>query len=135
MTSKHLPVITKVDDRKVVVRTNHGIEYPDTGYTSGVKRTSSISRKDIATRELEKIKSPAEVLDALSKQYTKDPFMNPYRRKNKFDMVTTSQVMYNLDDLEFYLRWDVDFSEFKGVVNRLPKGYEPKIKITVSKTD
>ena len=61
--------------------------------------------------------------------------MNPYRRKNKFDMVTTSQVMYNLDDLEFYLRWDVDFSEFKGVVNRLPKGYEPKIKITVSKTD
>ena len=68
MTSKHLPVITKVDDRKVVVRTNHGIEYPDTGYTSGVKRTSSISRKDIATKELEKIKSPSEVLDVLSKQ-------------------------------------------------------------------
>ena len=135
MTSKHLPVITKVDDRKVVVRTNHGIEYPDTGYTSGVKRTSSISRKDIATRELEKIKSPSEVLDALSKQYTKDPFMNPYRRENKFDMVTTSQVMYNLDDLEFFLNWDVDFSEFKGVVNRLPKGYKPKIKVTISKTD
>jgi hypothetical protein len=135
MTSKHLPVITKVDDRKVVVRTNHGIEYPDTGYTSGVKRTSSISRKDIATRELEKIKSPSEVLGVLSKQYTKDPFMNPYRRENKFDMVTTSQVMYNLDDLEFFLSWDVDFSEFKGVVNRLPKGYQPKIKITVSKTD
>ena len=135
MTSKHLPVITKVDDRKVVVRTNHGIEYTDTGYTSGVKRTSSISRKDIATKELEKIKSPSEVLDVLSKQYTKDPFMNPYRRENKFNMVTTSQVMYNLDDLEFFLRWDVDFSEYKGVVNRLPKGYKPKIKITVTKTD
>jgi hypothetical protein len=50
-------------------------------------------------------------------------------------MVTTSQVMYNLDDLEFFLRWDKDFSEYKGIVNRLPKGYEPKIKITVSKTD
>lgn len=135
MTSKHLPVITKVDDRKVVVRTNHGIEYPDTGYTSGVKRTSSISRKDIATRELAKVKSTSEVFDVLSKQYTKDPFMNPYRRKNKFNMVTTSQVMYNLDDLEFFLRWDKDFSEFKGIVNRLPEGYKPKIKITISKTD
>jgi hypothetical protein len=61
--------------------------------------------------------------------------MNPYRRKNKFNMVTTSQVMYNLDELEFFLRWDKDFSEYKGIVNRLPEGYKPKIKITVSKTD
>jgi hypothetical protein len=50
-------------------------------------------------------------------------------------MVTTSQVMYNLDDLEFFLRWDKDFSEYKGIVNRLPEGYKPKIKISVSKTD
>jgi len=33
------------------------------------------------------------------------------------------------------LRWDVDHSEFKGLVNRLPKGYKPKIKIFISETD
>jgi hypothetical protein len=135
MTSKHLPVIKKIDKDDTVVRTNHGIEYKDTGYTSGVKRDSSISRMNLAKEALKKVKSTKEVLSALSKQYTKDNFMNPYRRKNKYDMETTSQVMYNLDDLEFHLRWDIDHSEFKGIVNRLPKGYKPKIKIVVEKTD
>lgn len=135
MTSKHLPVVDRIDDEKVTVRTNHGIEYPDTGYTSGVKRESSISRKKIAEKELKKVTKPDEVLDTLSKEYTKDTFMNPYRRQNKYDMETTSQVMYNLNDLEFHLRWDIDHSEFKGLVDRLPKGYTPKIKIFISETD
>lgn len=135
MTSKHLPVIKKINKDDIVVRTNHGIEYPDTGYTKGVKRESSVSRMNIAKQELQKVKDVNEVLPTLSKQYTKDPFMNPYRRQNKFNMETTSQVMYNLNDLEFVLRWDIDHSEFKGIVNRLPKGYEPKIKVTVEKTD
>jgi len=135
MTSRHLPVVDRIDNEKVTVRTNHGIEYPDTGYTSGIKRDSSLSRKKIAEKELSKVTKPSEVLDTLSKEHTKDTFMNPYRRKNKYNMETTSQVMYNLNDLEFYLRWDIDHSEFKGLVNRLPKGYEPKIKIFISKTD
>jgi hypothetical protein len=135
MTSKHLPVIKKIDKDDTIVRTNHGVEYKDTGYTSGVKRDSSISRMNLAKEALKKVKSAKEVLNAMSKQYTKDNFMNPYRRKNKYDMETTSQVMYNLDDLEFHLRWDIDHSEFKGIVNRLPKGYKPKIKIVVEKTD
>lgn len=135
MTSKHLPVIDRIDNETVTVRTNHGIEYPDTGYTKGVKRDSSLSRKKIAEKELSKVTKPNEVLDTLSKEHTDDKFMNPYRRKNKFDMETTSQVMYNLNDLEFHLRWDVDHSEYKGLINRLPKGYKPKIKIFISETD
>ena len=135
MTSKHLPVIDKIQPDKTIVRTNHGIEYPDTGYTSGDKRESSLSRMSIAKQKIEQVKSADEVLDALSAQYTKDSFMNPYRRDNKYDMHTTSQVMYNLSKLELHLRWDIDYSEFKEYVNRLPKGYKPKIKITVSKTD
>jgi hypothetical protein len=135
MTSKHLPVIDRIDNETVTVRTNHGIEYPDTGYTKGVKRESSLSRKKIAEKELSKVTKPNEVLDTLSKEHTDNKFMNPYRRKNKFDMETTSQVMYNLNDLEFHLRWDVDHSEYKGLINRLPKGYKPKIKIFISETD
>ena len=135
MTSKHLPVIDQIDAKDIVVRTNHGIEYPETGYTKGPKRDSSLSRMDIAKKNLESAKSPDDVLDIMSKQYTKDNFLNPYRRKNKYDMETTSQVMYNLNDLELHLRWDVDHSEFKGYDNRLPKGYNPKIKVFVGKTD
>jgi hypothetical protein len=135
MTSKHLPVIDQIDAKDIVVRTNHGIEYPETGYTKGTKRDSSLSRMDIAKKNLESAKSPDDVLDIMSKQYTKDNFLNPYRRKNKYDMETTSQVMYNLNDLELHLRWDVDHSEFKGYDNRLPKGYNPKIKVFVGKTD
>jgi hypothetical protein len=135
MTSKHLPVVDRIDDEKVTVRTNHGIEYPDTGYTAGVKRKSSLYRMRIAKDALGNVKSADEVLDTLSKEYTKDRFLNPYRRANKHNMETTSQVMYNLNDLEFVLRWDIDHSEFKGIVNRLPDGYAPKIKVTVAKTD
>ena len=135
MTSKHLPVVDKIKSNEIVVRTNHGVEYPNTGYTKGIKRKSSISRMDIAKEKLSKVKSADEVLDALSKQYTKNPFMNPYRRKNKFNMETTSQVMYNLDDLEFHLRHDIDHSEFDKYDNRLPKGYKAKIKVFIGKTD
>ena len=135
MTSKHLPVVDKIKSNEIVVRTNHGVEYPNTGYTKGIKRKSSISRMDIAKEKLSQVKSADEVLNALSKQYTKNPFMNPYRRKNKFNMETTSQVMYNLDDLEFHLRHDVDHSEFDKYDNRLPKGYKAKIKVFIGKTD
>lgn len=135
MTSKHLPVIKKIKKDELLVRTNHGIEYPETGYTKGVKRRSSISRKEISEDELSKVKKVDGVLDTLSKQYTEDPFMNPYRRQNKYDMETTSQIMYDLDDLVFYLRWDVDHSSFAGIINNLPKDYKPKIKIVVAKTD
>ena len=68
-------------------------------------------------------------------EYTKDNFLNPYRRKNKYNMETTSQVMYDLNDLVFYLRWDIDHSEFKGVVEKLPENYKPKIKIDIQETD
>ena len=135
MTSKHLPVIKKIDKDEVVVRTNHGIEYPDTGYTSGVKRESSISRMTIALDHLKKVKKKSEVLDVLNKQHVDDNFLNPYRRENKHDMETTSQVMYDLDNLEFTLNWDVDYSEFSGIVNNLPDDYEPKIKIIINETD
>jgi hypothetical protein len=135
MTSKHLPVIKKIKKEDLLVRTNHGIEYPDTGYTSGVKRRSSLSRKQIAQDELSNVKKVDDVLDTLSKQYTEDPFMNPYRRSNKYNMETTSQIMYDLDDLVFYFRWDIDHSSFGGIVDNLPKDYKPKIKIVVNETD
>ena len=45
MTSKHLPTIKRVGADELVTRTNHGIAYPDTGYTGGIKRHSSVERQ------------------------------------------------------------------------------------------
>ena len=132
LTSEHLPVIKKIDSPKVTVRTNHGISYPETGYTSGEKRKSSLSRKEIAEKELEKVTDSTQILNVLSKQYTDDNFLNPYRRNNNYKMYTTGQIMMNLDILEFNFRWDTNHSKFNGVVNKLPKDYTPKIKITLT---
>lgn len=131
LTSEHLPVVKKIDKPKVTVRTNHGIAYPETGYTNGIKRKSSISRMETAQDELEKITNPTEILDTLAKQYHKDTFLNPYRRDNKFDMHTTGQILMNLSKLEFTFRPDKTYSTFAGYRKQLPVGYEPKIKVNI----
>ena len=135
MTSKHLPIINQIENKDILVRTNHGIEHPDTGYTSGIKRKSSESRMEISKAALANVKDPNKVLDTLADQHIDDNFLNPYRRKNEHDMSTTSQIMYNLNDLELHMRWDKDRSKFKGYVNRLPKGYKAKIKVFVGETE
>jgi len=135
MTSKHLPIVNQIANKDILVRTNHGIEHPGTGYTSGIKRKSSESRMEISKAALSSVKDPNKVLDVLGAQHVDDNFLNPYRRKNEHDMETTSQIMYNLDDLELHMRWDKEQSDFKGYVNRLPKGYKAKIKVFVAKTE
>ena len=135
LTSKHLPVITRIHEEDVVVRTNHGVQYPTTGYTSGVKRDSSISRLTIAKEKLRQAKLPSEVLDLLSDTHTQDPFMNPYRSDNKFNMHTTTQTMFNLTDLEFHMRWDKDHAKPGNYINNLPKNYEPKIRVFVGQNN
>ena len=133
LTSEHLPVIKKIDKPKVTVRTNHGIAYPETGYTSGIKRESSLSRMEIAKQQLLKLDNPLDILPTLSGQWNENPFLNPYRRDNELRMYTTSQVMMNLNDLKFYYTSDVNHSKFKGYVNKLPKGYKPKISLELVK--
>ena len=136
LTSKHLPVITKMKpDTKVVVRTNHGIHYKDAGYTSGPKRASSISRKEIAQKELEDIKNENEILPVLSKSITTDNYNNPYRTDNKYGMNTTSQIKMNLTQLTFELDYDDEHIKFEGYENKLPEGYEPKIKVRFKQTE
>lgn len=134
MTTKHLPAIKRVAETELVTRTNHGIAYPETGYTGGIKRDSSLSRQQVSFEALKNISSQEEILDALSKQHTDDNFMNPYRRTNQFKMATSSQVMMDLSNLKFEFRHDANESVFKGMVNRLPKGYQPKIQVVITTT-
>lgn len=134
MTSKHLPIIKRISHDEIVTRTNHGVEYPDTGYTGGLKRKSSLSRQQIAYDALSNISSQEEVLDILSKQHDSDKWMNPYRRDNSFGFTTSSQVFMDLNNLKFEFRHDAGNSTFKGLVNKLPQGYEPKIHVVIETT-
>lgn len=132
MTRKHAPIIKKLKkDSKLVVRTNHGIYQKGAGYTKGKKRESSVMRMELAKKHLEDVKSDKEVIDKLKEKYKKNPFLNPYRTKNMYHMHTTGQIMMNLEKKEVTVRMDNEMGEFKGIKNKLPKGYEPKIKIKV----
>ena len=132
MTSKHSPIIKKLKkDKKVLVRTNHGIYHKSVGYTKGEKKKSSHMRLDFAKKHLEDVKTDKEVIDRLKQKYDKNPFFNPYRTKNMYNMQTTGQIMLNLEKKEVTVRMDNEMGEFVGIENKLPKNYEPKIKIKV----
>jgi hypothetical protein len=46
-------------------------------------------------------------------------------------MQTTGQIMMNLETKTVLVRMDNEMGEFVGIKNKLPKDYEPKIKIKV----
>jgi len=138
MTSKHSPTINRMDRSLNHVRTNHGYEYKDSGYTSGANRKSSESRWNIAHAVLTKAKDPLDILDGLSGYYPVNMRDNPYRDKDKVQnatdkdvLSTSSQILLNLTDLEITVRMDEEKSEYLGIIDRTPDWYDPKIKIMV----
>lgn len=83
-------------------RTNHGINLPQLGYSSKTDdpyylraRESSEKRLAVVDELLPNVKSPDELMDALSACPNDDAFMNPIRKGDpkKGDMVTTGQIM------------------------------------------
>jgi hypothetical protein len=138
MTSEHKPVIKKLNRKQNHVRTNHGYDYKDSGYTSGPSKKSSEMRWDYAQKMLSKVKTPDDVLNGLSAYYADNMRNNPYRNADKVKgatdkdiLSTTGQIMLNVTDMEMTLRMDKDKSEYFGVDDRTPDHYEPKIKIKV----
>jgi hypothetical protein len=132
LTSKHTPTIKKLkSDIKVLVRTNHGIVNKSAGYTQGEKMKSSHTRLNLAKKHLKDAKTPMDVINKLKEKYKDDPFLNPYRTKNMYNMQTTGQIMMDLDKKLVVVRMDNEMGEFEGIVNKLPKDYTPKIKIRI----
>jgi hypothetical protein len=141
MTSEHKPVIKKLNRKNVHVRTNHGYDYKDSGYTSGANKTSSHLRWKYAQDILSNTETPEDILNGLAAYQADNMRNNPYRNvdkvkdKTKKDILsTTGQIMMNLTDLEFTLRMDSDKSKFFGIDDRTPEGYEPRIKVKVEYT-
>ena len=127
------PKVTKYDKSGVVVRTNHGIKYPDQGYQFGVDRESSLSRAFYATKEARLAKEPAELLKRMRDHHEDLPgYLEPYRTNYK--VWTSSQILLNVTDLKLIFVVDEN-ADFIGVENRLPNGYQPKIHIEIQKLE
>lgn len=127
-TTKHSPVCVQVNLDETIVRTNHGIYHPGAGYNSGIKKESSVSRLEIAERELNKVNKLEEVLEVLAGQYTDNYFLNPYRRPSEHEIFTTGQILTNLSTLTLQYKADPHFCDFVGYKRLLPEGYDSKLK-------
>jgi hypothetical protein len=125
------PFIKKHSVNNVIVRTNHGIRYPDQGYQKGKDRESSMSRFRLANSQARKSEMPEDLLKFLRVHHKDIPgYLEPYRTNYK--VWTSSQIMMNLTDLVMTFVVDEN-TNFLGIENRLPKNYKPKIEIKLEK--
>ena len=130
-TSKHNPKFELHTND--AVRTNHGHLHYNAGYTKGRDYLSSKLRKISAEKLIKSAKSVDDILPLMRKKlYKYDSNLNMLRDTNK--MFTSSQVLMDLTNKVFKLAYrENNVEEFVGVKRILPKGYNPKIKIVVTK--
>jgi len=124
-------------------RTNHGIHFSEAGYMprDGKIYLSSNYRKSMAEVELHGAESEQDIMRIMRQQHN-DPssHMNMHRRVPKEaeehgGFITTSQIVMNLTDLHFFFHSYNDHCDFHDIEDLTPDDYEPKIKITLSKSD
>ena len=147
-TSDNNFVAEKVN--KTSVYSNYGIRKKDAGYNSCVKGLSTFLRSNIIIHELKDndIKSEEELINIMNINYKNiDPRNHPYRDKyytlkknrnidpKKVKISTTGQILLNMTDKEFIYYSDIHNSKNVEYINKLPKGYVPKIRITIKETE
>ena len=131
-TSKHNPKY-ELHDGEGIVRTNHGHLHYGAGYTKGKDYLSSKIRKISAEKVLKRANKVDDILPLMRKKfYTHESNLNMTRDTDK--MFTSSQLLLDLSNMVFKLTYrENNVEEFVGVRRSFPEGYEPKIKIVVTK--
>ena len=107
LTKEHGCIVKTLRNGGIHVRTNHGINHEKAGYQEGVKRDSSVMRRNRAIRKLKEVQYVEDVAPAVyGYRVGKDPF-NPLNMvrdsKEKIDMKSTSQVVMDLSNKKMYL--------------------------------
>jgi hypothetical protein len=131
-TSKHNPKY-ELHDGEGIVRTNHGHLHYGAGYTKGKDYLSSKIRKISAEKVLKRANKVDDILPLMRKKFYKhESNLNMTRDTDK--MFTSSQLLLDLSNMVFKLIYrENNVEEFVGVRRSFPEGYEPKIKIVVTK--
>lgn len=130
-TSRHTADIKLHNTKHPIVRTNHGHIFTDAGYTHGKKYMSSKLRKIEAEKTIEKVEDWKEIAAAMRKEFfPKEPMFN--MKRDTKEMWTSTQTVMNLTDRIFQVTYFKDkVEDFAGINNKLPKDYNPKIKIQI----
>lgn len=145
-------VITKINETSVF--TNSGKNFDDAGFVKGKKGLSSFLRRKNIEMELKNtnINSYDELIDIMNKNYIGiDPRFHSYRdekmtkkylndnsekhEKNMKIVMTTGQILLNLTDKELVYFEDINNSKSVKYVNKLPKNYNPIIRVIINKTE
>ena len=124
--------VVKDLSKEPIVRTNHGIEHTEAGYQDG---------KDKLSSELRMINALNVTHQTNDWKYLLPNFYNHRQDKGpKFDLVraqnklwTSSQIIMNLNKRQVILYLIPGAVEYSGIINRLPDGRTPSIKLTVRK--
>jgi hypothetical protein len=106
LTKEHGCIVKTLRNGGIHVRTNHGINHEEAGYQEGVKRDSSVMRRNRAIRKLKEVQYVEDVAPTVyGYRVGKDPF-NPLNMvrdsKEKIDMKSTSQVVMDLSNKKMY---------------------------------
>lgn len=113
---------------EIVIRTNHGLNFPNHGDQTGKDRESSVSRYHYANKEVRNIQHPQELLNSLRKRHHQPGFLEPFRVNYKY--WTTSQIMMNISKLELTMALE-EGTKYLGITNKLPPSYKPKINVSM----
>ena len=132
-TSRTEPVVKIKDlNKEPIVRTNHGIEHPEQGYQAGNDKLSSELRMVNALNVTHKTNNWQHLLpNFYLHTQDKGPKYDLVRAQNK--LWTSSQLVMNLNLKEIILYLVPGQVTYLGVENKLPKGYEPQIKLNIMK--
>lgn len=118
---------------KYNVKTNHGIMIPDAGQLNvhgNIRRADSEIRRYSAHKYLMGYKDYMDIIKRMSfQEFDKNSPLNVFRT-DEYEK-TTCQSLYDMKNLTYYFIFYDDNAKFKGIINKLPKDYEPKIKIEI----
>jgi len=136
MTSKHNPIVKKIDTTKGFdVKTNHGEEHHSAGYTANKHPddyASSAHRQAQALDALKNVKDDRDIMPNLTTQkFKKNSNYNMLRTTAQ--MRTSSQVLMHLEDLTFTFYVIDDECDYKGIVDHTPKEHKSRINIIIEK--
>lgn len=132
MTSKHNPVVTPIG-KEINVRTNHGFEYPDAGYTEGDDLVSSVARRETAKKKLEGVESPRMVAPTIYGHRLKDLSDSNNMVRDTSNMRTVSQMVLDLKSKRMFLYLIPGKVRYLGFEEDLPEGHEPKLRFDLYK--
>lgn len=133
LTSVDKPVVKELGSSTIAM-TNHGINYPKSGYTKGWSLKSSKTRLNTTLKLLKDVKKVSDVIPLMATKVNKQLGLNPVRLKHKETTLKTSSIMVlNLNKLTMEFAYiDKEVSSIK-YVNNLPKKYKNKISYTLNK--